>query len=134
MSMKSTFVLFLLLFSFSSNACKCVFYTDEEKFDNAIEVLHVLITSTELLENSEHPFEEVKASYKILERFKGSDNNPNFALHGLGNCSIGFMSGHEYILYISRTRQAIKCTGSSYFLNNPKGKNTLSVLRSKSAT
>jgi hypothetical protein len=132
MCMKQILFALFTMVSFSSLACKCQYYSKDEQFRNAQEVLYVQIISTKYIENAQ-PFREVKATYKTLEAFKSSRNSLGFVTEGNGNCSIGLMSGHYYILYISADRIVSKCNGSTYFLDNDSGKKELEQLRGRKA-
>jgi hypothetical protein len=130
MHMKQVLFFLLTIISFSSLACKCEYFSKDEQFINAQEVLYVQIMSTKYIENAE-PFREIKATYKVLETFKSSEKSLDYVTEGNGNCSLGFTSGYHYILYISADRTAIKCQGSRYVPNNDYGKKELEQLRNR---
>ena len=128
--MNQLLVILLSLVSFSSLACSCPTFTEEENFNNAVEVLYVQVLSTEYNAGAK-PFQEVRATYKILEAFKQSENSEGYVTEGLGMCSVGLMSGHQYILYISKNRQTTRCIGSLFYLDGDIGIKALEKLRGK---
>jgi len=108
-------------------------FTEDEKYDNAKEVIHVVILSTENMEPVEGIFREVKVTYRVLENFKKSDFILTYVTTGSGMCSIGAQAGHEYILFVPESRVVTKCTGSYYFTNNEMTEKELAGLRLKKA-
>ncbi|WP_085299235.1 hypothetical protein [Cognaticolwellia mytili] len=133
-NMKLALFSLLILFNFTSHACSCMPLTEDDKYNNAKEIIHVVILSTEYIEPSEGIFREVKVNYRVLESFKKSDVALNYVTTGSGMCSIGSQVGHEFILYIPESRVVTKCSGSHYYISNSeRTEKELAGLRLKKA-
>ena len=117
-----------------SLACSCVELTEEQLFENAVEVIYVQIQSTEFLENIDPDNSSVKATYKIIEAFKTNEGSPSIAFEGMHNCAPAFMAGRNYILYLGIERHASICNGSQLLYEwTTRGKEKFKILRNLSA-
>ena len=136
MAVNMKLALFFLLISlnFTSHACSCMPLTEDEKYNNSKEIIHVVILSTEYIESSNDTFRKVKVNYRVLESFKEGDSGLNYVTTSTGMCSIGSLAGHEFILYIPESRVVTSCSGSHYyFSNNEKTEKKLAGYRLKKA-
>lgn len=94
------------LLPLQARACSCSERIDAEaSFERATSVILAEITDTKLIKtvHKEHDLEYILANIDILETFK-SNGYPVTQVLDLvldqGNCSIGLMSGLEYIFFI----------------------------------
>ena len=137
-------IIAVVLINSEALACTCEIGTIDERFDSAVSVFRILVTTTELRPSSELMLSEhfpkdeysdeeiaemleempnfVRVSYDVIEIFKEESTIPAH-LYELtfspGNCGLGLMAGIEYVIF--STGEPIEfatfCTGSFGFFN-----------------
>lgn len=109
-------VLSILLSIQTAYGCSCAPLTEEELFNGARAVYLAEVTDTKLIKESDDDtsWEIIEANFTILEKFKGPEE-PITKVHdlsfGFGNCSIGLMSGMEFVFFISESRNGRNYVG-----------------------
>ncbi|NTS77507.1 hypothetical protein HR060_11600 [Catenovulum sp. SM1970] len=128
-----TFVI-LMVISFHSLACSCVYYKEEDFSSRADQIALVKILKTELLEAPNPVYSKVKVSFEIIEMFK----HPNipyeyaYTFSGTNGCSVHTFPGQEYIMYLSEDQWFGKCNGTEIAYSY-RGEELLKKFRSNEA-
>ena len=123
---KIVIILTLLLLPAVALPCSFKEKTDEEKFNSAKAVFHAKIVETKLgnlknPDNSKESIETVEGKFIVKEKFKGEPPVSGYAkdfVFGPGNCSLGLITGMEYVFYVSDDDFVLLPTGSFGFFND----------------
>ena len=127
-------ILVILTYPLNAFACSCDrTATDESRFNEADTVLLAEVTNTRLVKTSYEgeELEIVEADFKAIEIFKEGAETTNFVRglsFGFGNCSVGLMSGMEYIFYISTENEEYG-EEFNYFVNMCDGSTAVNIHR-----
>ena len=128
---------FSLFWTPGSYACSCILLTLKQQFQMADHVFIADITQVrETQSRPSHPqWAGVLADFQLKQGFKG---NPNALRNietgfGKGDCGVGLVAGHTYLLFADKMGAVDICSGSRAFdPEDPKNKQVLKELQSYS--
>lgn len=135
--MKTILLFTLLTTSIITNfasACSCADKTLEERYNEASVVIIGHITSTQEVKIIPPPKlgrkHQVKATYRTEKVFKGDPEPEGTIIDSIfsgGSCSVGLLSGNDYIIYIYETNEINICNGT-HFYNETRDKDEVAKL------
>ena len=109
--MRTLLLTLLCVFPIGAQACSCLGDRDTKSlYNHAAAVVLAEITSTKLVKTtySDHDIEYIVADIDVIETFKKGDEPitqvADLVLE-IGNCSIGLMSGLEYVFFIRNNNE-----------------------------
>jgi hypothetical protein len=120
-------------------ACSCLQSTTTQKYEASTMVFIAHITMTEEMlgdKKSENYLSKryIKARYDVKEIFKGFPINGGIIYDSIylgGNCSVGIIPGHEYIVFQNSSNEISICNGTTSYRkdDNSFTLRTLKMLR-----
>jgi len=120
--MKQILAIIVLLMPSVVLACSCKENDMEVLYNQSSHVFSAEVTTTHLKKIKFWPREVdlIEAEFNVIEYFKKGNNEINIVRDlswGAGNCSIGLMSGLEFVFFIAKEQGKIKnyvnmCSGT----------------------
>ena len=133
-SLLFTIFVITLLITTNSYACSCRKTTLETRINEAQTIFLAHIISTKEVEIAPKqkygPTHQIESKYKVVKTFKGKPKEGGKLIDGTpdsGNCSVGLLSGGEYIIYLYHTNEINICSGSHWY-NHARDENEVTKL------